>query len=664
MNDGKKAALSLFLSFMVLMVMVEDAQAAALSWDDIKGALSSAKDKLISAGKKIVATVGGGLAGALVGGVLAGALGVATGGLGTLLILGGTIIGSWIGNKIGNWWAGDTTTVATGDDGKTPTDEEFIEDADIKQIFGEYYQDAQEAALADIQALKQNLLGSLTDYSYNIKGGEIGSFSVKLKGPSVIYGYSAFPVVLELKYHENPDLPDPVHITKVSLYVKEDATGYIYYKWSWSGDVVLENTTTETDFKTIFKAPDPLISDVNKLLSGSFDKATIEKLYTTPVPKFEIYAEVSGYKELWKYENGQWKQYGTEPFSFTISSLSAYNHISDHEPAYELGGAIGTLPTKFKVFRVFTPYSTKVAGSINNIIVRAWSNPVHYVGSSVDYAFYFIALRDYFEPLSPTIIDDYRLAVIKDLGGTWALADTVTGNLGDMSNLNAWAGTVVYHKDENAIGYNVFMVVKADLQRDDGVTIPLWVIAKPTVAVLPDEETILVDQNITQILPLVNKTGEFTAEDIETLRAWAAGIIEGLNNKIAEAKAWIDKTDNEEAKDLFNEAIRHYEEAIAYLEKLGSVTDPETAKRYIKIAKNEEIIGDYYKEAGVKMHYGDVDQAAALIQNAEAIEEETQDYKGSLLGSISSAFESLPDWVLVLLVALLVFGLFKWLFGD
>lgn len=660
-----------------MLTVINDAQAAALSLSDIVNKVRGVKDTL----SKVWDTIKTAGAGAIIGAVvLGGACTIVSGGLlAPACAAGGAEVGAAIGALIGggigivkNFVLDNEEATTSPEDGRTPTYLELITDLDLKEKFGEFYEDAQAAALADIQALKANLLGSLVPYSISIKGGELGSFKASLEGPSVLYGYSAFPVVLKLDYAQNPDIPDPIHITKVTMYVVEDATGYTYYTWTWVGDYVMENSTVTGTWATILKAPDQLVNDVDKLLSGQFDAATIDKLFNTPVPKFEVYVKVEGYKELYKYENGKWVKYDTEPFSFTISSLDAYERISNYEPSYELSGAVGTLPSKFKLFRSFTPYTTQVAGSINNIIIRAWSTPVHYVGSSADYAFYFIALPEYFSPLRPTITDDYRLVVVKDLGGTWALADSVVGNLGDMSTLSAWAGSIVYTKDDQATGYNVFMVVKAYLDRGD-TKIPLWLIAKPKVAVLPDEETITVDANLGEIEPLLNKTGTYSAEDLGQLKAWADATIQGINQKISEAEAWKAKTDNEKAKALFDEAISHYKTAISYLNRLKSVTGPDTAKKYIKIAKNEEIIGDYYKEAAIKAHYGDEDQVDALIQNAKQVEEATNEYVGSssFLGGAGDAVTGfvedladklgVPTWVIFIGIILLALALLKYL---
>ena len=558
-------------------------------------------------------------------------------------------------------------------DGKPPTREELKEDEDVKKAFGAFQSDVGEEAAKDLLALRQQLRSSLVSYSFD-SDGSLADIRVSLRGPDKIYGFSAFPIAVNI-YAPCPAEPEEnkVHIEGITVYVRDTETGQIWWRQSWSDEVILRNNDSTWYF--ILKAPDPYYGKARSMVSGTPNKETLEELLNAEVPKYEICVEIDGYREVWVWEyiekNGhiiKVPEYeGDVPINAKLISLSAWLH--EKSGIYEIDGMEGSLPVKFADVREYTAYKMKANGATSNFVVRTWATPVHLYESTADYKFCFVANPGYFDPLDPTITDDATIVTFRTLSdGSSVVTSRVSNSFGELGELNIMASTMHYKKDENTVAYDTYFVMCGVVETDDK-DFPIWLIAKPAITVLSNREVVLADERVEEIASLLEKE-DITEEDIERIKQIASTMVSGFESKKQTAIDLKAKcANNDVARKYAEKAIDYYNAALKALEKLQATDDPAQIATQLKLAKNYEMIGDYYTDAAEKALYGQMEQAEMSVRNAQKIEEVTKKYEPSFLFNIGSGLKNawqsfksglgigyVPDWVLLLIVIILVVG--------
>jgi len=674
-GDKKKALVSAALMLMLLVsIYAEPASAGIVDWlkENTKPSWEGVGNFFRTLKNNVLGGFGGALAGAKVGATVGTAVAP---GLGTIA---GAAVGAFLGyvggsyveqhikdavssavsdspiGKFFNWLTGDKEDLGVGtfQTTKNVTKEEFTDDTAIKNtLVGNLTTSADQAANEDLQILLSKLQSDLVTYDLQGTGDTGELIGEKIKGPESIYGYSAFPVVLEFRPYGNDEVKDPICITRVKLYVR-DTEGNVYWTRTWTNDEPdCGEEGTSFRYETILKGPDPYSSTISNILNGQANEELINEIFDAAPEEFEVVAEVHGYREIYYYDSnsGQWKFDHKEYFDAEYSSLSAYRHIGGG--VYVIGGFAGSLPADYKdapEAAQFTAFQTKVSGASSNLVARLWSAPLHMLNATAAYRFYIQGNPGYFDPLSPSIIDEARIIVYRiTKTGAWELAYTIptsgVTHLGDLSSGKRLDASVNYNADADVVSYRAFVAVKAWVTRDDGQQIPVWILAEPAIAPVDPTITRVIDPYISQIGDLT-EDNVIDAADAEQLKAIADSLINSLNSKIENAQYWLDKGQqegNEEVVKYAELAIKHYQEAIKYAEKLKTADDPNDVLRFGEIVKEEETISDYYLRATQMTYYGQEEQALSLVENAEQLEENVSQYKGGL-SSFLSNFPS--DW--------------------
>jgi len=559
-------------------------------------------------------------------------------------------------------------------DGKIPTDKELVNDSEIKETFWSFYQDVEDEGLKDLLTLRQQLQSSLVRYDFDAKGS-LADIRVSIKGPDKIYGFSAFPISINI-YAPCPTDPkeNKVHIQKISVYVKDVETGRIWWRQSWSGDVILRNKDHTWYF--ILKAPDLYYGKVKSMINGTANKKILDELLNAEIPKYEICVEIYGYREVWvwktiKDENGHNKKVleheRDDPINVKLISLSAWLH--ENSGIYEINGAEGSLPIKFANMREYTTYKMKANGAISNLILRIWATPTHVIGSTADYKLCFIANPNYFDPLKPTIIDDVAIITFRtQYDGSTAIASQVKDSFGDLGTINMIATSMHYKASGNTTAFDTYVVMYAVVKTEDE-NLPIWLVAKPAITVLSNREVVLADERVKEIASILKKEN-ITEEDIKQIKQVASTMISGLKSKEYAALSLKSRcANNKDAKKYAELAITYYNKALKALELVQATDDPNQIATQIKLAKNYEMIADYYTDAAEKVLYGHKEQAEINVRNAQKIIEVTKKYEptiwfkaGSYLGDAWQSFKEgfgigdVPDWVLILIVIIFVVG--------
>ena len=686
---GKSLA-SAFILLLLVSSTFSAGYAAAWPWD-------SAVKKVKSAFHTLTNNVGGGTAGALIGAKIGASIGSAFGPLGTAV---GAIAGGIIG-YIGGAHIEQVIKDAVGkyldplknllypkipklpggfQNHKNVTTREFENNtAVINALAANLTKEADAAAIKDLQVLQAKVHSELTNYSFDESTGT-GDFAMfKLYGPESIYGFSAFPVKFELAPRGTKGVKDPICLTSVKIYVKDTVTGDIKWTrtWSYAKDSECIDPGDDSSiwtFKTILKGPDDNLNDLMSVMYGNANNATIAKLFSAKPDKFEIVISVGGYRKIYYYADGEWHFDHDEPIHAHWQSLSAWKHIGGG--TYPLGGFGGSLPVDAKgtpEAMQFTRYNILFAGAASNLLTVVYGNPINILDSTTNFKFVFQGNPGYFDPLHPAIVDDARIVVYRILkDGRWELAESqpIDGPavLGDIASGKKLYISVTYHNAPDVVTYRAFLTLKAEVERDDGTKIPIWVLIEPNIAVIPPNRVVTLDPYITEIGDIVSDK-VITAEEATKLKTMSKTVIEGLQSKIKEAEAWKAKGDAEGKKEVSmyaSLAIKHYNKAIEYVEKMSTVDDSNDLLRFAEIEKEEEMAGDYYLQAAQAAYYGQDEQAKVLAENAKKLDENAKQYEGGFLNGV---LPDLSDWrsvlAFVLRIGLALAGIFiaKKLFG-
>ena len=579
----------------------------------------------------------------------------------------------------------DNGAVVTG--GKDVSKDELINDTDVKNTLAnlQAYSDAE--AAKDLFALRQKLSSSLTTYDYE-SSGSLADVQVSIRGPSKVYGFTAFPLQVHIHASVPADPPENcVHINEVKVYILDDS-GKKWWVNEWSGDVELRpksdeypDASEDLTLNFTLKTPDPYYGKAKLMATGTPNKKILDELLNANITKFEVVVEVNGYREVWRWEyvyddeghiiDKKAEHVEDIPINAELKSLSAYNHLQNGK--YYISGTTGSLPAKFAGERQYTAYAEWANGATSLLVTRCWATPVHVFDSTADYKFAIIANLDYMKPIEASIFDDYRMVVFRTFSdGTAAIASQVPGSFGDMSVLNQVGSSLYYKHDNKTVGYDTYFVLYATLHvKDDGSIdeFPLWLVIKPQISVLINKDVVLSDKQTEEIAKIIDD-GKVTEQEAQSLKNIADSAISQLKQKKYSAEALANKyANNPKAKEYAEKAAEYYQKAIDYLEDMKNSNDANEIAKYYKIAKNYEMVGDYYYDAAQKEYYGQHDQAEADIKNVEKLIEDTKQYEpsiwfsaGSTLGQVWQQFKSglglgaIPDWVLILVVVILVIG--------
>jgi len=675
----RRPLLSFLLSFMLLMAFMDNAYASAGLIDSIKEKVSSGVswiEEHIDEGMAIVGGVAGGyIGGAILGAKIGAVAGSVVPGIGNVVgaILGfgvGLIAGKWLGDQIQERVLGidDESKTTTYNPGKVPNKEELEGNDTKKLLMSRLRAQLDEEVYQDLQDLMNLLSATMIDYNREITGS-IGYFdTVQIQGPSSIYGFSAFPVTLYVHAPDNPDLPNPVWITQVCIWVEDNQSNH-YYDWCYNKPVKLEGSGVT--FATIMKAPDPMDAKIRQILANGFaTEEDIREIFSAVPPKFEIKGYIKGKAEIWTNENGNLKFVENKTIEVDFSSLSAYQHISSHPAVQLLPGEVGSLPLHFRDDQGWVPYATKAIGASSNLIFRGWAQPVHVMNSGALWRFYVIQNPEY--PLNGVnITDEYRLEAYRiTASGGLETAYKLTGSLGSMSKLWTQDAQIYYTATNDTVGFRVLYLVRGTVNRGD-IQIPLWMLAEPQVAVLENAEVVANDQATQEVIRLTDD-GELSKEDLKNLQALADTMIQGLQEKLQRTQEWLNKAEQlnkKEAVDYGKEAVKSYQKAIDYAEKLKGVQDPDNAKRYFKIIKDYEMRGDYYYNAMIQAYYGNLEQAQELADMGSKLDDEISEYTGGFVGAVADKLSGVPligdalsramsgDWVAIIGLLMLVLGI-------
>lgn len=658
---------SIALVLMLFVSMYAEPVAAWPSLDSIKDSISSAVDKI----KNTVKDAG---VGAVAGAVIGGAIGFVTGGPPGAIA--GAKVGAAIGAAIGGihgFFSSDksstATTATTTQNYANPDD--VLDDNDLK-VNKEILDDANQKAYEELSQAAAAVRADLVDYNTRAEGST-GDIYVQIRAPSSIYGFSAFPVMITMHISQNPIEQAVVHIEQIKVYV-QDSDDNIY----WTRTFTYNRTDTAlngNDFivTTILKAPDPYVYDVLSAIStGQITKELIEKLENATTKEFEIIAEIWAVREIWENINGTLKYVGDKNLYVKASTTSAWRHITSANDVLILsGGFKGTLPVKFILepeSGKWVSYAQKQFGAISNFIVKAWANPVHVKDSSAAWRFYLVANPNYFDPLYPTITDDFVIAPVRILNtGDWELADFAKSELGMVGSATFIERVVSYASTADTLNYRIFALALLYIQRDDGQQIPIWLLVEPQISVLDDLTIVIDDEQIQKLMPLFND-GEISKADLEQIRTTASDWIHNLNQKIATAQEYLSMAQSRGDRTATNyaqTAINYYREAQKYLEALMNTNDVQIALNYLNAAKKMEFAGDYALEAAKNAVFGNYEQAEILIQNAQETAELAQSYIPTInyvataqdflnKTVLNLGFFELKVWQVLLLIALLL----------
>lgn len=684
-GSRKHVIFSFFLAFMLLFATANNAYVSAGFLDSLKEKVSSVKEKVENAvhwvgehvdeGIAIVGAVGGGyLGGAVLGAKIGAVAGSVVPGAGTVIgaVIGGVIGligGKWLGDKLQEFLGiDDESSGTTYKPGEVPS-EDALRGADTKKtLMSQLREQLDEEVYNDLQELMNLLSATMTEYNME-KTGSIGYFdTIKLEGASSIYGFSAFPVTLYVHAPDNPDLPDPVYIEQVCIWV-EDENGNHYYDWCDNTKVKLEGS--DVTYITILKAPDPVDAKIRQiLLNGFATEDDIKEIFSSAPQKFEIKGYIIGKAEIWENANGQLNFIENKTIRVDFSSLSAWKHVSSHPAIQILPGEKASLPLHFRDDKGWVPYATKAIGASSNLIFRAWAQPVHVMNSGALYRFYVIQNPEY--PLNGiNITDEYRLEAYRIVSsGNLETAYKITGNLGSMSQIWYHDAQIYYTATDDTVGFRVLYLVRGVIDRGD-TQIPLWMLAEPIITVLEDTEVVTNDKATEEIISLTSDN-ELSEQDINQIQSLADTLIAGLNQKIEKTQQWLAKAgtyQKTEAIQYGEMALKAYQKAISYAEKLKGVKDADNAKRYFKIVKDYEIQGDYYYNAMIQAYYGQIEQADALAEMGSKLDSEISEYTGGFIGAIADTASGIPligdalskalagDWVAIIALLMIALGL-------
>ena len=565
--------------------------------------------------------------------------------------------------KLWDWLNGDDNKDNNGLSLLQPrniTYNEYASKTTLLEVFNTTFvniTDLIQAEYQDFLELKARLAPQPVAYDVEEPEGNVGEFkSIKIIGPGNILGFSAIPIKFQLSPTGNDQVKDPICLQKVSLYVYTSDGRKLWTRtWTFENNEKCGEEDTVWTFETILKGPDPYENEIDKIINGLADEDTVTNIYhSSPANMpYEIVAEVYGVRQIYYNVGGEWKFDHNETLSARWRTTSAYKHLAAGRVA--IGGfSEGSLPVDMKddpKAYMFVPYMMRGSGAASNIIVRAWANPLHIINASATYKFYIGGNTEFFDEIindfTVKITDESRIVVYRILtNDQWELAAKLpldrTASLGDITQPTHLEGSVFYHGASNVGSYRIFFAIKANVERDDGVNIPIWMLIEPIVTPQSNlGRVIRLDPTFKQIENLTSDN-EWSTYDAEQAKALVDSIIAGLNEKIDSAEYWINRGSqlgNQDVVKYAQKAKECYQEAISFAEKIKGADNVNDVLRYLEVIRDEEMAGDYYLEAARQASYGNLEQAQTLATTAGEVEEVANEYKGGL----SAFFGNLPD---------------------
>jgi len=520
-----------------------------------------------------------------------------------------------------------------------------------------------EKADEDIKALRRMVDSTkIIQYNTNDKGA-IGDIVVKIYGPNKIYGYSVFPVKVDIYHPDTPDVPDPVHINEIIISVNGDL---------WKRDITGIDDKLEgdsVDYYTLLKTPDDYAGTVEKLTQqGVPITSKIDNIIHSKVSDFEIHVTVKGYEEIWKLVsdgngNEHWVHVRNEPFSVSTTTTNLVNLVGNGY--YDVGGMSGSYPScmveQYK--GKWTPYLFEAQGSASNILMRVWSNPCHILNSSASFKGFILGNPNYMSSLYKDfniVNGKYRVITVRVLSnGDYEIASDISGKIGTFNNIREVGTTVTYNGGDDVVGFRDYIIVYGNIIRKDGLHLPVWMIVRPKITVLDDIRSNVV--SVTKdIAPLLSNNKISLSDKLEIKKKLEDTVLQ-LKNKIATAKVWeaeSNNVDNGKAVECAKKAQEQYQNAIDTIGKID-LSDAQDIRNKLEKAKEYELSGDYWLDACRKYYSGLDDDARIIEENAEKVAPKSEGLlilnDEGVVGSLDSYVSHVPGgWVTIIGIILLM----------
>ena len=694
------------IALILLFAMSLYAQpAAAYPWDSaihkVSSTLHGIKEKIKEHHTAIIGVA------LIAGGIVLSATGVGAS-AGAYLILGGVgMIGidSLLNrSKGGNGGDDDVLNYRAAQNATTA---DLEDDKDVVNSTAKALDDTQQAAYKQIAELNAMLRSDLTKYDFT-EDGATGDLWAEVYAPQKVYGFSAFPVQVDIHVAKSNIPFSAVHIRSIRVYVKEDNSSTALWTRTWDyGTAGSEGLNgEEVVYSTILKVPDPYAYQVKQMLdSGQIDKNLVLEIFKNATTKpWEIFVDVSAYREQWQSDpqytdkdsctaqpHHKWDDNTSTCYVFVknvdidyhIQTTSAWRHVTmANDLAILNEGMWASLPVKFVntiLKSRWSLYQETFAGAVSDFTILTYANPVHVMGSTADYMFYIGPTQGYFDPLDVTLSDDFRFFTVRVLqGGSWELADSIFGSLGNITvphkndttppavppkKLNAH-----YTTSTNILTYNVLGIAYFTITRKDGQKIPIWEIVWPKVSVEPNTHTVMDDTQIQQLVTLVNQSA-IDNETLAQLKSDIQAMVNGLNDKLRTAQA-IEKNaegvKNTQAAGYAKKAEMAYKYAIDALNHAASSNDKQTILNYLNAAKKYEQAGDFYMSAAKKALYGAPEQAKLDAQMGDHLSNLASQYEphidvlGTAKNALSQKVRGIPLWVLLVIIFALAGAFVIW----
>ena len=542
------------------------------------------------------------------------------------------------------------------------------------------------------------LRSDLTKYDFT-EDGATGDLWAEVYAPQKVYGFSAFPVQVDIHVAKSNIPFSVVHIRSIRVYVKEDNSSTALWTRTWDyGSAGSEGLNgEEVVYSTILKVPDPYAYKVKQMLdSGQIDKNLVLEIFKNATTKpWEIFVDVSAYREEWQNDpqytdkdsctaqpQHKWDDNTSTCYVFVknvdinyhVQTTSAWRHVTmANDLAILNQGMYASLPVKFAKTGLkskWSLYQESFTGAVSDFIILTYASPVHVMGSTADYRFYIAPNPGYFDPVSVNMTDDFRFFTVRvKTGGSWELADSVFGNLGGLND----AGTpkelnAHYTTAADVLTYNTLGVAYFTINRKDGQKIPIWEIVWPKVSVEPNERTVMDDTQIQQLVTLVNQSA-IDNETLAQLKSDIQAMVNGLNDKLQTAQA-IEKNaegvKNTQAAGYAKKAEMAYKYAIDALNHAASSNDKQTILNYLNAAKKYEQAGDFYMSAAKKALYGAPEQAKLDAQMGDQLSNLASQYEPHIdvldtaKNALSQKVMGIPLWVLLVVIFVLAGAFVIW----
>ncbi|MBP2143845.1 hypothetical protein J2127_001013 [Methanococcus voltae] len=570
---------------------------------------------------------------------------------GPLAIVAGCAIGGAIvADSVYRWATGKDNTdaaVVTGE--KNVSNTNYINNTEAYQKIAGFKQYSEEASARDILELRNTLDSSICNYNYKTEG-TLSDVIINLEGPEKIYGFSAFPISVELtEAITGSENKSYVNIDYISIYLV-DSSGR---KWNekrindiptlWKDCEEHEEDIHKVYYNVTMKAPDPYIGKANSMISNIPNRDTLKELMDAEVKKFEIIVEVHGNAQLYKIErtshtseDGHTYTRESEEFDKTINintklkSLDAWNNEKNGK--YYTNGASASLPVDYINNLELIAYAGYSNGATSDIISRTWASCTHVYNSSSKYRFVAIGQPNNLEPVPVTITDDYRAVVLRLDSNSSSLVSQTPGNFKDMGVHSEVQTALNYLYNKNTETYEIYFLVVADV--DDGYSkVPIWYITKPLISVINNLKYSISNEDKQEIADLT-ADGAISESDRTRINEILDLAEKSTKQKkdVVEDKQNSGYYQNQDAKIASKNAIDDYSKALEYLQKSKTTDNPEDVKRYTYLSSScYEPAGDYWSQAAEKYEQGYTEEAEALANNAKKLEELAKEYEPSVL---------------------------------